>query len=307
MIAKWLGSQRGLVLAVVLGCAWSVNAAEGDRDRGLVAHWNFDEGSGAVAHDGSGHGHDGSIYGATWTDGACAQALDFDGVDDYVDVVPFPQFGSTQPFSLCAWIRRTSVGGEEPYILNNMDSSHAGIGLSSDGDTTFVTVGGADGGPGQATAWDYENIADGKWHFIVGTYDGSALVLYVDGEWRAANSSFSSYTGSDWNMNIGRMEQGARYYFDGSIDEARIYDRALSESEILEIYDLCHPPRLGDMNCDGALNFDDIPPFVLVLGSCHDYLEAYPDCDCDLADCNQDGYIDFDDINPFVALLSGGG
>lgn len=64
---------------------------------------------------------------------------------------------------------------------------------------------------------------------------------------------------------------------------------------------------LGDLNCDGAVDFDDINPFVLALTSGPDYAAyyaVYPDCNPLLADANQDGVIDFDDINPFVALLS---
>lgn len=60
---------------------------------------------------------------------------------------------------------------------------------------------------------------------------------------------------------------------------------------------------LGDLNCDGAIGFDDINPFVLaVLGEAV-YAAAYPDCRWLNADCNEDGEVDFDDINPFVALI----
>jgi formylglycine-generating enzyme required for sulfatase activity len=60
----------------------------------------------------------------------------------------------------------------------------------------------------------------------------------------------------------------------------------------------------GDMNCDGAVDFNDVNPFVLAITSHAQYQQQYPNCDWMLADCNGDGYVDFDDINPFVALLS---
>jgi hypothetical protein len=63
--------------------------------------------------------------------------------------------------------------------------------------------------------------------------------------------------------------------------------------------------RLGDLNCDGVVDFDDINPFVLALSDPSAYNLAYPDCDLLNADCNGDGVVDFDDINAFVALLSG--
>ena len=64
---------------------------------------------------------------------------------------------------------------------------------------------------------------------------------------------------------------------------------------------------VGDLNCDGDVNFDDIDPFVLALQSASQYAAAYPDCERALADCNGDSVIDFDDIDAFVALLGARG
>ncbi len=63
---------------------------------------------------------------------------------------------------------------------------------------------------------------------------------------------------------------------------------------------------LGDMNCDGVVNFADINPFVLALSDPAGYMQQFPTCNINLADVNRDGVVDFADINPFVALLSGG-
>ncbi len=65
-------------------------------------------------------------------------------------------------------------------------------------------------------------------------------------------------------------------------------------------------PLLGDLDCTGVVDFDDINPFVLALSNPAGYAAAYPDCAITQGDCNQDGSVNFDDINPFVALLSGG-
>ena len=61
------------------------------------------------------------------------------------------------------------------------------------------------------------------------------------------------------------------------------------------------PALLGDLNCDGAVNFGDIDPFVLAITAAGDYAAAYPDCDVMLADVNDDGAVNFGDIDPFVA------
>ena len=65
------------------------------------------------------------------------------------------------------------------------------------------------------------------------------------------------------------------------------------------------PYEVGDLNCDGTVDFGDINPFVLALTNPGVYATTYPDCDINLGDINGDGSVDFGDINPFVALLTG--
>jgi hypothetical protein len=60
---------------------------------------------------------------------------------------------------------------------------------------------------------------------------------------------------------------------------------------------------LGDMNCDGAIGFHDINPFVTAIVDPAAYDTKYPDCDISTGDCNLDGVFDFSDINPFIDLL----
>ena len=62
----------------------------------------------------------------------------------------------------------------------------------------------------------------------------------------------------------------------------------------------------GDLNCDGAVDFDDINPFVLILSNPAQWQAEFPGCPWQNGDCNADGFVNFDDINPFVALLTGG-
>ena len=66
-------------------------------------------------------------------------------------------------------------------------------------------------------------------------------------------------------------------------------------------------PLKGDMNCDGAVDFDDVNPFVMALVSQATYEARYPGCPWLNGDINGDGAVDFDDISPFVACLVGGG
>jgi hypothetical protein len=259
-------SRKGLVLGIIL---WFVgtsvmpsfgktvnNIRDGDTslDEGLIGFWNLNEGTGNITYDQSGNGHDGTIYGATWITGISDNALDFDGFDDYVDVGQFTQFGGTQSFSLCAWINTTSIQTGEPSILSNMNSSAGGIMLFSDGDRTAVTVGGKDGTNEQITVFYDNSINDGQWHFITGTYDGDYLCLYIDGIIVGSQNDFSNYTASIYNMNIGRMDDLDRMHFDGAIDEVRIYDIALSDSDIQFLY----------QNPDGSENQPPVADFLWI-------------------------------------------
>ena len=78
----------------------------------------------------------------------------------------------------------------------------------------------------------------------------------------------------------------------------------LFETHSYEIFPLEPHFRPGDTNCDGAVDFGDINPFVLALTDPAGYQLAYPNCSLMTADANGDGRVDFGDINPFVALLS---
>jgi hypothetical protein len=66
------------------------------------------------------------------------------------------------------------------------------------------------------------------------------------------------------------------------------------------------PYRRGDLDCNGAVDFRDINPFVLALSNPGAYAQTYPDCDILIGDMNCDASVDFGDINPFVACLSNG-
>jgi len=68
---------------------------------------------------------------------------------------------------------------------------------------------------------------------------------------------------------------------------------------------VCAPPDgLGDVDCDGTLDFEDINPFVLALSNPAAYADAFPGCPLENRDINGDGQCDFADINPFVALFA---
>jgi hypothetical protein len=90
----------------------------------LVGSWHLDEGSGTIAYDSSGNGNDGAIYGATWTTGKNGSALEFDGVDDYVNCGNDPSLNIADEITVIAWIYPTGKGDSNyPRIVDKSSST----------------------------------------------------------------------------------------------------------------------------------------------------------------------------------------
>ncbi|MFC1455101.1 LamG-like jellyroll fold domain-containing protein [Candidatus Undinarchaeota archaeon] len=97
-------------------------------------------------------------------------------------------------------------------------------------------------------------IGDDKWHHVAGVYDGSTVKVYVDGVLDASENFAGSLRSSTNSVFIGRSENANPGYFDGIIDDAAIFDRALSASEIRELYASRQEP-LADKSLSDDANF----------------------------------------------------
>lgn len=86
-----------------------------------------------------------------------------------------------------------------------------------------------------------KDVNDKKWHLIVGTYDGSTIKLYIDGELDASLPATGKINGDDYPVNIGANSRHKNRDFEGWIDELGILKRAMSESEIKEMYEIGKP------------------------------------------------------------------
>ena len=133
-------------------------------------------------------------------------------------------------------------------------------------------------------------------------------VYFSDGRTRIyMNQQGTFNTTPDWTYDstaVGTAFALGDINGDGRPDLAIGYS---GDPSVVLFYGQAPPLHFGDMNCDGAVDFADINPFVLALTDPQVYQQQFPDCDYMNADINQDLLIDFGDINPFVALLTGGG
>ncbi|MGH9897039.1 MAG: LamG-like jellyroll fold domain-containing protein, partial [bacterium] len=206
---------------------------------GPVAHWEFDEGTGTSAADASGNGNTGTLVnGPVWTSGKIGSALQFDGTNDYVNVGNVLNMG-TGSVSFGAWVKTSSGVTEDCVVGKKSDGGlSAGWHLCVDWTNNLVQARVSDGTTQVFTNTALAPVADGTWRHVFVVEDRDAentLFLYVDGVLRGSKS-LSGLTGSTDStipLRIGTNDGGAgAEFFNGAIDDARVYSRALSASEV---------------------------------------------------------------------------
>jgi len=208
----------------------------GARADSLAGWWKFDEGSGDIAYDSAGNnnGRLGALEGAdsrdpAWVEGKINGALDFDVDAEEEDSVSLSPIGAlvTDTVTISAWIRADDVSaGLHPIVAQykHDGDDYYGYLLYLSGDEPRFFLGGA--GRAEATGI---SINTGDWYHLTGTNDGNGLKIYVNGVEEGTISS-SGYTGINHDPYIGYDGDGS--YFDGVIDDVRVYNYALDMFEI---------------------------------------------------------------------------
>jgi hypothetical protein len=202
----------------------------------VLAQWPLDEGSGQVAADTSGQGHDG-VLGATagsdladpiWIAGHDGgSGLDFGG-SEYISV---PDSATLEPGHVAveAWVRRLGSPGRWRYVVSkgSLSCERSAYGLYSGwtGGLAFYV----------SSATNYvispevsaKTVWDGRWHHVIGSYDGDGVRLWIDGSevgtGTPTNMAIAYGVGSK-DLYVGIYRGSCDLGFDGAIDDARIWD-----------------------------------------------------------------------------------
>jgi hypothetical protein len=201
---------------------------------GLVSWWRFDEGTGSLAKDSSVYGNDGKIYDATWVDGKYGKALSFNGLDNSITVPNSAtlNFGISTNFTISCWLKPGESGVAQYFLVKDYGSpGYWQFWISSANVLRFSS---SDGHPSLAGT---VNICDGQWHFVsVVCARNSKAQLYVDG---LADGSAQNMAGGNVSSNapvrLGSSNKPS-LWFKGTIDEVRIFNRALSVAEAQESF-----------------------------------------------------------------------
>ena len=212
--------------------------------QGLVGCWLMNEGGGNMIYDLSGNGNDGTLKGNThWVPGKYGSCLDFPGDGDYVNVPKDTTLDIDTVFTISFWVFFDGANG--CYILNNyQDGSGRSILIHSDTDGSDQSIevhidDGSDVTGGQAV----DGVSRNEWHHIVVTRNRGVedCKSYLDG---VATTTFTDNTAgtvvSDLDWTFGAQSSAtSKQELNGKIDNVMIFDRALSASEIQQLY--CDP------------------------------------------------------------------
>ncbi len=202
----------------------------------LRAHWKLNESSGTSASDSTGNGYTGTVTGtATWTSGMINNCFSFNG-STKIEIGNL--LGNPASLSVACWVNITasdSAGAEAislgDYVVLRVHN------VSDGGPTGSIYIGGSTW-VNVITTTSYVGTG---WHHFVLTFDdsGNSVKLYIDGALAASNTTSSSivWTGLGSATRIGR-HGNTRTDLDltGLVDDARVYDYALSAAEILDLY-----------------------------------------------------------------------
>jgi len=218
----------------------------------LVAWWRLDEGSGMMAFDSSGNGNDARFEGAPeWVeDGKFGKALKFNGSSDYLAAPDSESLDiNADQLSIAAWIN-----GEDWPAANHVVRKVADTGTGSiyiirvQPDTVRVYL---NTSAGETIVQGTTALTTNEWFHVGLTYDGAEARIYVNGQLDISMNVSGELTQSNNELRIGRGEPAG--YFVGMIDDVRLYNHALTESELLSAmegsgaeYPFAHGPNPGD-------------------------------------------------------------
>ncbi len=273
----------GIFLACCLVCALS-GVVYADLKDGLVAYYPFD----GNANDESNNGHNGTVYGATPANDRFGQpnkAYHFDGLNDYIDCGNGDSLRISGAITLSVWVQANVLYAINQGIVGKWSGVSPALqcsyGLSIDNqqvsdnstlpNTPMVHISPSGNGfPGGCNlVAGGTPLTIGVWYHIVGIFvPGDSITIYVNGSLDAiiTDSIVPSIFDSTQNLIIGNQWNLAdpNTYFNGLIDDIRIYNRALSEEEIYTLSE--KNPCPGDLDRDGDVDSSDLVTFAKDFG-----------------------------------------
>jgi len=198
----------------------------------LVASYALD----GDATDGSGRGNNGTVIGnGTWVPGMIGQALQFNGTSTYVDCGKGASLNLTDAVTVTAWIKMDFTGADRK-IASNQDGITGGykLGVYTNNLLEFEIRTSANAGTLNRNVTGGTALEMGTWYYVAGVYSkGQFIRTYVYGNLDRELPTTAVLGTSTGSFNLGRGESATTYFWLGAIDQVAVYNRVLSQEEIL--------------------------------------------------------------------------
>lgn len=201
----------------------------------IVGIWLLNEGQGKTANDLSKNGREGKLIGSKWVEGKFGKALDFNGKDEYVEVIDSKGLDAIPQITVVNWVKfnqwpkqHYSPTGKEPlyrFIIAPGGNGHFVVATTGNAWYSAGTV--ASGG----------GLITGQWQHLAGTYDGKFVYFYVDG--KLAGKGPQAISGDILDnaspFHIAKTTANNVDFYEGIVDDVGIFNVALSETDIKNI------------------------------------------------------------------------
>ncbi len=219
-----------------------VHLAAADLTDGLTAHWTLDETSGAIATDGTADPNDGTLEGfddpdAAWTEGVVGGALEFNGSDEFVSIAGIGGYPACDAITICAWINPYTLPGLGYTAIYDQTGWETGVvHFQIYGGKVQLAVG---NGVGVTSA---TSVPQNEWTHVAVVYSAADdpnvfAKIYLNGDLDKESEALPVPIDLTRAAAIGSWDGTGRYYH-GLIDDVRVYNRALTDTEIGLIYNL---------------------------------------------------------------------
>ena len=213
----------------------------------LLARWKLNEdpaSHGSTLSDSSENSYDMTLYTNDGTTnksvtGKYDKAIDFDGVNDYAKVTT-QIVNNPTALTVCGWFKKESGGSTYECVLhhgttNTIGSTAYWFGVDLN-DDLCATIGANTSGGSWSMGLTTTRVTYGTWYHLMAIWDGSVVKVYINNVYNK-QYNLTSYTNINFPTRIGASSDGSHYQLRGAVEDVRIYNHALSESERQEVYD----------------------------------------------------------------------
>lgn len=232
-----------------------------DYTSNLVGHWKLDDGSGTNANDSSASNRDGTLINTpSWTTGQLGGAVDFNGSSQYIDLGTHSELQVSGDMTVAAWINADAISGTPGDGNSVLVCLTAGLQVSYNfalGESNNFGLGWTnDAGVADSWATDGDPLATGAWFHIAAVRSSGNVTFYVNGDLVSGThaTGAQSVTTAGGQAAIGSLGIYPAFFFDGRIDDVRLYSRALTADDI-EALHLSAVDAAVDVDGAGAAAF----------------------------------------------------